>query len=117
VEDPGPNLSCGYYEVPMDYFDSAAGKARLAVAKYQATVPNKKGTLFLNPGAITTYAGLDATTSYVETLQVDLGGLVFGSCLSWEPISARASKDSTTSSLGTLAASVRTRCEFFLPMI
>ena len=34
----------------MDYFDSAAGKARLALVKYQATVPNKKGTLFLNPG-------------------------------------------------------------------
>ena len=36
----------------MDYFDSAAGKARLAVAKYQATVPKKKGTLFVNPGTI-----------------------------------------------------------------
>ena len=50
MTDPSPNLSCGYYEVPMDYFDSAAGKARLALVKYQATVPNKKGTLFLNPG-------------------------------------------------------------------
>ena len=34
----------------MDYFDSAAGNARLAVVKYQATAPNKKGTLFVNPG-------------------------------------------------------------------
>ena len=59
VEDPDPNLSCGYYEVPMDYFDPAAGKALLAVAKYQATVPNKKGTLFVNPGRILTCAGLD----------------------------------------------------------
>jgi len=65
VEDPDPNLSCGYYDVPMDYFDSAAGKARLAVAKYQATVPNKKGTLFVNPGAISMNAGLDAI-SYVK---------------------------------------------------
>jgi len=45
-----PYLSCGYYQVPMDYFDPAAGKARLAVIKYGATVPDKKGTLFVNPG-------------------------------------------------------------------
>ena len=67
VEDPDPNLSCGYYEVPMDYFDSTAGKARLALVKYQATVPNKKGTLFVNPGAITMYAGPDVI-SYVGAL-------------------------------------------------
>jgi hypothetical protein len=36
----------------MNYFDSAAGEARLAVMKYQATVPKKKGTLFVNPGKI-----------------------------------------------------------------
>jgi hypothetical protein len=36
----------------MDYFDSAAGNARLAVVKYQATAPDKKGTLFVNPGAL-----------------------------------------------------------------
>jgi hypothetical protein len=34
----------------MDYFNHAAGKARLAVIKYRATVPHKKGTLFVNPG-------------------------------------------------------------------
>ena len=52
VVDSDPNLRCGHYEVPMDYFDPSAGKARLAVMKYQATVPNKKGALFVNPGAI-----------------------------------------------------------------
>jgi len=67
VADPDPNLSCGYYEVPMDYFDSAAGKARLAVVKYQATVPNKRGTLFANPGATATHTDLDVI-SYVEAL-------------------------------------------------
>jgi len=51
----------------MDYFDSTAGKARLALVKYQATVPNKKGTLFVNPGAITMYAGPDVI-SYVGAL-------------------------------------------------
>ena len=66
--DPNPNLSCGYYEVPMDYFDSAAGKARLAVVKYQATVPNKNGTLFVNPGTITTYYDGQDEASYAESL-------------------------------------------------
>ena len=36
----------------MDYFDSSAGEARLAVIKYQATVQNKKGIIFVNPGTI-----------------------------------------------------------------
>jgi len=52
----------------MDYFDSAAGKARLAVVKYQVTVSNKKGTLFMNPGTIGAYdSGLNHI-AYVETL-------------------------------------------------
>ena len=34
----------------MDYHDSSAGIARLAVIKYAATVPEKKGTIFFNPG-------------------------------------------------------------------
>jgi len=68
VADPDPNLSCGYYEVPMDYFDSAAGKARLAVVKYQATVPNKKGTLFMNPGTIEAYDSGLTQIAYVEDL-------------------------------------------------
>jgi hypothetical protein len=67
VVDPDPNLTCGYYEVPMDYFDSAAGKARLAVVKYQATVSNKKGTLFLNPGTILACDCFD-DVAHVETL-------------------------------------------------
>ena len=58
----------------MDYFDSAAGKARLALVKYQATAPNKKGTLFTNPGTITTCGSFDEM-AYVKTLKVDLEGL------------------------------------------
>ena len=34
----------------MDYHDSSTGTARLAVAKYAATVTNKLGTVFCNPG-------------------------------------------------------------------
>lgn len=50
VDSQDPNLACGYHEVPMDYHDWQAGKARLAVIKYAATVPQKNGTLFVNPG-------------------------------------------------------------------
>jgi len=57
----------------MNYFDSVAGEARLAVMKYQASVPQKKGTLFVNPGKIS--AG-DYMIPYVDALQVGLGALV-----------------------------------------
>jgi hypothetical protein len=50
VDSQDPNLKCGYHEVPMDYHDWHAGKARLAVIKYAATAPQKNGTLFINPG-------------------------------------------------------------------
>ena len=50
VNSTDPNLQCGTLEVPMDYHDSSAGKARLAVIKYASTVPKKQGTVFFNPG-------------------------------------------------------------------
>ena len=50
IDSQDPNLTCGYHEVPMDYHDSDAGKARLAVVKYAATASQKVGTLFVNPG-------------------------------------------------------------------
>ena len=34
----------------MDYHDSSAGTARLAVVRYAATMPEKLGTIFFNPG-------------------------------------------------------------------
>ena len=36
----------------MDYHDSSAGSARLAVAKYAATNPEKLGSIFFNPGTL-----------------------------------------------------------------
>ena len=50
VNSTDSNLKCTYLEVPMDYHDSSAGTARLAVIKYSATAPNKRGTIFFNPG-------------------------------------------------------------------
>ena len=50
VNSTDSNLQCGFLEVPMDYHDSSAGTARLAVIKYAATASEKKGTVFFNPG-------------------------------------------------------------------
>ncbi|KAG8790144.1 hypothetical protein FRC12_012673 [Ceratobasidium sp. 428] len=44
------NRQCGRFEVPLDYQNSTAGKASLAVTRYFATAQPKLGTLFLNPG-------------------------------------------------------------------
>ena len=49
VNSTDPNFQCGYLEVPMDYHDSSAGNARLAVIKYAATA-KKLGSIFFNPG-------------------------------------------------------------------
>ncbi|CAE6463673.1 unnamed protein product [Rhizoctonia solani] len=41
---------CGRFEVPLDYADSTAGTGSLAVARLNATVAPRLGTIFLNPG-------------------------------------------------------------------
>lgn len=41
---------CARFEVPLDWHNDAAGKASLAVARYNATKQPKIGTLFVNPG-------------------------------------------------------------------
>jgi len=51
VNSTGPtNLECAHFEVPMDYHDSSAGNASLALIKLAAT-GKKQGTLFFNPGS------------------------------------------------------------------
>ena len=50
VNGTDTNYECAYLEVPMDYHDSSAGNARLAVIKLAAT-GNKLGTVFFNPGS------------------------------------------------------------------
>ena len=56
--------------VPLDYFDPSAGKAKIALARYNATVGPRKGSLFVNPGgpggsgvSLVTHAG-----SYLQHL-------------------------------------------------
>ncbi|CAE6502965.1 unnamed protein product [Rhizoctonia solani] len=41
---------CGRFEVPLDYANSTVGTASLAVARLNATVSPRLGTLFINPG-------------------------------------------------------------------
>lgn len=41
---------CGYFTVPADYRNCAAGSVNLAVIRRPATVKPKLGTLFVNPG-------------------------------------------------------------------
>ncbi|KAG8735112.1 hypothetical protein FRC10_010974 [Ceratobasidium sp. 414] len=41
---------CGFFDVPLDYKNPEAGKATLAVARFNATKQPRLGTLFTNPG-------------------------------------------------------------------
>ncbi|RPD70219.1 hypothetical protein L226DRAFT_616293 [Lentinus tigrinus ALCF2SS1-7] len=43
------SLTCGFLDVPLDYHDSSAGTARLALIKANAT-GERRGTVFFNPG-------------------------------------------------------------------
>ncbi|KAJ7484005.1 hypothetical protein B0H11DRAFT_1196196 [Mycena galericulata] len=45
-----PNTDCGSIIVPKDYFDSSAGTASIAIARFKATKLPRKGTVFMNPG-------------------------------------------------------------------
>ena len=47
-----PTLSCAFFEIPLDYHNSSAGRGRLALAKLNATVgvSERLGTMFFNPG-------------------------------------------------------------------
>ena len=46
----GTGFECGYLDVPMDYANSSAGKASLAITRYPSTAQPRLGTLFVNPG-------------------------------------------------------------------
>ncbi|KAF9644796.1 hypothetical protein BDM02DRAFT_3263355 [Thelephora ganbajun] len=81
VNSTDPNLQCGYLEVPMDYHDSSAGNARLAVIKYAATA-KKLGTIFFNPGG-PGGSGLEAIKTLGPSFSQDLQGAF--DVVSWDP--------------------------------
>ena len=45
---------CGYFTVPTDYKNCAAGSVKLAVVRRPAVVKPRLGTLFFNPGNVHT---------------------------------------------------------------
>ncbi|CDO72135.1 hypothetical protein BN946_scf184962.g78 [Trametes cinnabarina] len=49
-DDIVPGAECGFAIVPLDYFNASAGVAKIALGRYNATSPNRKGSVFLNPG-------------------------------------------------------------------
>lgn len=66
----------------MDYHDSSAGNARLAVIKYAATASEKLGTIFFNPGG-PGGSGVEAVTELGPIVnQASQGYYDF---ISWDP--------------------------------
>ncbi|KAF8309550.1 hypothetical protein DL93DRAFT_2170251 [Clavulina sp. PMI_390] len=45
-----PGVECGIFTAPLDYADCSPGNATLAVARLNATVSPRLGTIFTNPG-------------------------------------------------------------------
>lgn len=83
VERRLPGLYCTHVGVPMDYHDSSAGTAKLAVIKYAAVKPGKsKGSIFINPG------GPGGTGTSVLPILAQYLSAIFGGqydIVSWDP--------------------------------
>ncbi|KAF7790649.1 hypothetical protein EIP86_001605 [Pleurotus ostreatoroseus] len=54
-----PWAECGYLVAPLDYFDSSAGSAYIALSRYPATVHPRKGMVLFNPGGPGTFLLFD----------------------------------------------------------
>ena len=100
VNDTSTNLECAYLEVPMDYYDSSAGNARLAVIKLAAT-GNKLGTVFFNPGS-SLHPSFMIFHQY-PILQVDPEAQESKPCQHFLKYLVNTSRAPLTSSPGTLA--------------
>ncbi|KAI0746078.1 alpha/beta-hydrolase [Earliella scabrosa] len=76
------DLSCAYFNIPLDYHDPTAGGGHLFVVKSNATARGKKGTIFLNPGG-PGVSGLQALADYSDELMARTGGIY--DFISWDP--------------------------------
>ncbi|OBZ74761.1 hypothetical protein A0H81_05698 [Grifola frondosa] len=76
-----PNLTCGFFEIPLDYHNSSAGNGRIFVVKMNATL-ERRGTLFTNPGG-PGGSGIDWVDSTGEELLNFTGGHY--DIVSWDP--------------------------------
>ncbi|KAI0712702.1 hypothetical protein C8T65DRAFT_739278 [Cerioporus squamosus] len=74
------SLACGLFEVPLDYHDSSAGTARLAVVKASAT-GERRGSLFFNPGG-PGLSGVQRLAQNKDTLVAMSGGVY--DVVSWD---------------------------------
>lgn len=75
------NISCGYYEVPLDWADESVGTGKLAVAIYPAT-KERWGTMFGNPGGPGA-SGIEYVLGYGPNISVMTGGHY--DVVSWDP--------------------------------
>ncbi|KAL1675321.1 Alpha/Beta hydrolase protein [Schizophyllum commune] len=75
------NITCGFFEVPMDYADGSIGTAKLAVARYPAQ-GERKGTVFINPGG-PGGSGVEFVLGYGPDLSTMVGGGY--DVVSWDP--------------------------------
>ena len=76
-----PALSCGFFNIPLDYQNPGAGRGRLAVVKANAT-GQRLGTVFFNPGG-PGGSGLQALDADAPVL-LNLSGGLFD-IVSWDP--------------------------------
>ncbi|GAB1526823.1 hypothetical protein RhiTH_009995 [Rhizoctonia solani] len=82
-EDPSGSRECSRFEVPLDWANSTAGKATLAVARYKATATPRLGTLFINPGGPGGSGVETIISSNAEELSSMSGGQY--DIVSWDP--------------------------------
>ncbi|TBU61574.1 alpha/beta-hydrolase [Dichomitus squalens] len=75
------DLSCAYFDVPLDYHNTSAGNGQLLVVKAPAT-GERKGTIFLNPGG-PGVSGLTSLSTDAEALMNRTGGAY--DFVSWDP--------------------------------
>ncbi|KAL1757021.1 Alpha/Beta hydrolase protein [Schizophyllum commune] len=80
IGDP-QNITCGYYEVPLDWADETAGTAKLAVARYPAS-GERRGTIFVNPGG-PGGSGVEFVVGFGLNISVMTGGNY--DIVSWDP--------------------------------
>ncbi|KAH9926335.1 alpha/beta-hydrolase [Epithele typhae] len=74
------SISCGFFQVPLDYQDPSAGKGRIAFGILNATVPasEKLGTVFFNPGgpALSGILSIALNADLLQTLTAGLYDIV-----------------------------------------
>ncbi|KAF8319323.1 hypothetical protein DL93DRAFT_2225266 [Clavulina sp. PMI_390] len=77
-----PGVECGVFTAPLDYADCSPGSATIAVARLNATVSPRLGTIFTNPGG-PGESGVSLVFTQAQELSVIIGGQY--DIVSWDP--------------------------------